>query len=155
MTSIKEKLKIEYVKVDSLRSPEHNARVWSKDATEQLTESIKRHGFLDPLIVNDAPGREGVVIGGNFRLLVAKNLGYTEVPVVHVTIADLKKEQEICLRLNKNVGDFDWEALASFGEDFLKDIGFSTFEIDDIFPPEEHPEIFDLDKELKKLDIKF
>jgi DNA modification methylase len=148
------KLEIKYVSVDSLRSPDYNPRTWSKEATEQLTKSIKKHGFLDPLIVNDAQGREGIVIGGNFRLSVARTLGYAEVPVVHVTISDLEKEKEVCLRLNKNTGEFDYEALASFSEDFLKEIGFSTLDIDEIFPPEEHPEEFDLNKELEKLDIK-
>ena len=73
MVNIKDKLEIKYVPIDSLRSPEYNSRIWSKEATEQLTESIKRHGLLDPLLVNDAPGREGVIIGGDFRWSVAKN----------------------------------------------------------------------------------
>ena len=75
-------------------------------------------------------------------------------PVVFITISDLEKEKEICLRLNLNTGEFDWNALANFSEDFLKDIGFSSFQLDDIFPVEEHPEAFDLQHELDKLDIK-
>jgi len=150
---MKDKLEIKYVPIDSLRSPEYNSRIWTPEATEQLTESIKRHGLLDPLLVNNAPDRKGIVIGGNFRLSIAKSLNYTEVPVVYVTIDDLEKEKEICLRLNLNTGEFDWDALANFSEDFLKDIGFSTFQLDEIFPTEEHPEEFNLQKELDKLKI--
>ncbi|HAU07743.1 MAG TPA: hypothetical protein DCS06_02095 [Candidatus Yanofskybacteria bacterium] len=48
-------LKIVYVPLASLRHPEKNPRRWTKEATEQLQESINRHGIIDPLIVNDAP----------------------------------------------------------------------------------------------------
>ena len=52
-----ENLKIEYVPLSSLRHPEKNPRTWTKEATEQLKESIKRFGVTDPLIINKAPGR--------------------------------------------------------------------------------------------------
>jgi DNA modification methylase len=146
-------LAVEYVPVSSLRPAEYNPRVWSKEATEQLTESIKRFGIVDPLLVNSNPKRRGVVIGGNFRTAIFKKLGIKTCPVVWVDIADLKKEKELCVRLNKNTGEFDWTALADFGEDFLDDIGFSSEEVDEIFDTDDMPEEFDLAKELKKLKI--
>lgn len=149
----KENLKIEYVSLTSLRHPEKNPRVWSAEATEQLKESIIAHGIVDPLIVNSAPGREGILIGGNFRAMVLKELGYDSVPVVYVNIPGLEKEQELILRLNKNTGDWDYNLLAEFDESFLSDIGFSSEDLDDIFPAEEVPEVFDIQKELKKLNI--
>ncbi len=109
---------------------------------------------MDPLLINGAPNRKGIVIGGHFRLTVLKEMGYTEVPVIYINIPDLEKEKELNLRLNKNTGEFDWGLLAKFDEAFLADIGFTSEEMDDIFPVEEIPEEFDLEKELKKLDIK-
>ncbi len=146
-------LNVEYVPVASLRPAEYNPRKWTKEATEQLTESIRRFGIVDPLLVNSAPKRRGVVIGGNFRTAVFKQLGIKECPVVWVNVPDLKKEKELCVRLNKNTGAFDWDLLADFGEDFLADLGFSSEELDDVFDIDETPELFDLQKELKKLQI--
>ena len=98
------KLNIVYVLVKSLRSPEYNPRFWSKEANAQLKESIKKFGLIDPLLVNSAPNRKGIVIGGNFRLKIAKEMGMEKVPVVYINISNIKREKEICLRLNKNTG---------------------------------------------------
>src|SRR3989344_8372139 len=131
------KLNIKYVPVESLRSSEYNPRFWSKDAIVQLKESIKRYGFVDPLLVNAAPNREGIVIGGHFRLSIAKELGIKEVPVVYINIPDIEKEKELNIRLNKNTGEFDWDLLANFSEEFLANAGFSSEDLDDIFAIED------------------
>ncbi|KKS38083.1 MAG: hypothetical protein A3G49_05230 [Candidatus Sungbacteria bacterium RIFCSPLOWO2_12_FULL_41_11] len=146
-------LKITYVPVDSLQPSEYNPRSWSKDAAGQLKESITRYGMVDPILVNSAPERNGVLIGGHFRWAMAKELGITEVPVVYLNIPDLEKEKELNLRLNRNQGEWNLELLAEFDEKLLADIGFSSEEIDEIFGIEENPEMFDLEKELKKLSI--
>ncbi len=148
-----QKLSVKYVPVTSLLNAEYNPRKHDEIQLGQMQESIKRFGMVDPLIVNNAPGRENVVIGGNFRLETAISLGYEEVPVVFVTIPDLNKEKELNVRLNKNGGEFDLELLAEFDETFLKDIGFASDELDDIFPAEENSEEFDIEKELEKLGI--
>ena len=88
------------------------------------------------------------------RYEVLKKLGRETVPVVYIPIDDLAREAELIIRLNKNVAEFDIIALAEFDEKLLKDIGFTSEELDDIFPVEENPEMFDLEKELAKLDIK-
>lgn len=148
------KLNISYVPTASLRPSEYNPRHWDKEAIKQLKESIKRYGFVDPLLVNSAPNRKNVLIGGHFRLAIAKELKIKEVPVVYINIPDIEKEKELNIRLNKNVGEFDWDLLAKFSEDFLADIGFSSEELDEVFGIDETPEEFDLAKELAKLNIK-
>ena len=146
-------LNIVYVPVADLRPAPYNPRTWDQEAKENLKESIKRYGIVDPLLVNSAENRKNIVIGGHFRLEVIKELGYTEVPVVYVNIPDLEKEKELNIRLNKNTGEFDWNLLAEFDEVFLKDIGFGSEDLDSIFAIEETPEQFDLQKELQKLKI--
>lgn len=146
-------LQVVYVPISELKPHPQNPRIWSYDATEQLKASIQKFGMVDPLVVNSAPGRENIIIGGNFRYEIAKELGYQELPVVLIYIEDVEKERELLVRLNKNVGEFDWAALGDLGEEALQDIGFSSEELDEIFPVEENPEKFDLEKELKKLDI--
>lgn len=149
----KEQISIVHVSVNDLKASEYNPRKWDAEKEAHLSESIKKYGIVDPIIVNEASERNNIVIGGHFRLEVIKKLGYTEVPVVYVNIPDLEKEKELNIRLNKNVGEFDWDLLAEFDETFLGDIGFSSENLDDIFAIEDTPEHFDLQKELDKLDI--
>lgn len=148
-------LKIQTVKIKDLKPAKYNPRTWSEEATEQLTESIKRFGLVDPIVVNGAPNRKNIVIGGHFRLKVARDLKYTEVPVVYVDISDELREKEINIRLNKNTGSWDLSLLSEFDESLLADIGFGSEELDEIFDLDiDEPEQFDLKNELDKLDIK-
>jgi len=64
-------------------------------------------------------------------------------PVVYVNIPKLKKEQELNIRLNKNLGQWDWDLLANFDEELLLKVGFEAGELDNIF---------DLEKGLTKPD---
>jgi len=148
------RLSIEHVSTAALKPAEYNPRSWDKEAETQLKESITRFGVVDPILVNNAPGREGVVIGGHFRLSVIKELGLKTVPVVYLNIPDIEREKELNLRLNKNTGAWDETLLAQFDETFLSGVGFTSEELDDIFAIEETPEEFDLQKELDKLNIK-
>lgn len=130
-------ISIKQVKVGELKPAAYNPRKWSEKATRELTDSIEAFGLVDPIICNQAPGRENVVIGGHFRLHVAKRLGYAEVPVVYISVPDVEKEKELNIRLNKNSGDFDHDLLKSFDADLLTRIGFASAELDRIFqaPP--------------------
>lgn len=147
------KISIINVSVNELLAAEYNPRRWDEAAVANLKESIKRFGLVDPIIVNSVHGRRNIVIGGHFRLAVAKQLGYKEIPVVYINIPDIEKEKELNLRLNKNTGDWDWDLLAEFDESFLSDVGFNSQDLDEIFDIEDSPEEFDLEKELQKLDI--
>jgi DNA modification methylase len=112
------------VPVTKIKASEYNPRFWSPAATEQLKESIRRFGMVDPVILNSAKGRENILIGGHFRVHVAKELGIMKVPAVYMQIPDLEKERELNLRLNKNQGIFDLELLKNFDLDQLLDVGF-------------------------------
>lgn len=147
------KINIVEVPINELKASDYNPRKHSKEQADQLKESIKKFGLVDPAICNSAPERMNVIIGGHFRVGVAKELGYQTMPVVYVNIPDIEKEKELNIRLNKNTGEFDLDLLAQFDESFLADVGFDSEEIDDIFPTEDNSEQFDLKKELEKLDI--
>ncbi len=147
-------LTIVNVLIDDLISADYNPRKWDQKALNDLRASIKKFGLVDPALVNGATNRKNIVIGGHMRIAAAKSLGITEMPVVYLNIPDLEKEKELNLRLNKNQGEFDFKLLAHFAEDFLTDIGFNSEEMDSIFDWEDDtPEVFDLQKELEKLNI--
>lgn len=152
---MKRTLEVTQTKISELKPATYNPRSWDEAATKKLTESVERFGIVDPILVNSAPNRKNIVIGGHFRLKVAKDLGYTDVPVVYINIPDVAKEKELNVRLNKNVGDWDYELLAKFDESILSDIGFDSQDLDTIFDLDvDTPEQFDLKHELEKLDIK-
>jgi DNA modification methylase len=151
--TINNNLKTVEVPISQLKPAEYNPRKWSEKATEDLTENIKKFGFVVPIVVNCAKNRKNIIIGGHFRLEIAKKLGYKKVPVVYVSISDRKREKELNLRLNKNVGQWDIDLLEKFDENLLAQVGFSSEELDEVFDIDLTPEIFDLDKELQKLDI--
>ncbi len=147
-----DRLSVSYVKIGELRSAEYNPRKWDQASISQLKESITRFGIIDPVIVNRAPGRENVVIGGHFRLFVAKELGYSEVPVVYVKIPDLEKERELNLRLNRNTGQWDFELLKEFDINLLLDVGFDDSDLAPIWDQlETEADGFDLEKKLKEI----
>ena len=147
-------LNIQYIPIGDLKPSTYNPRQWDEAAMCQLTESIQRFGLIDPLIVNTAPKRKNVVIGGHFRLAAAKNLGFTEIPVVYVNIPDIKKEKELNLRLNKNLGSWDAELLKAFDTDLLLEAGFAPDDLNDLFDDmlEVGDDGFDVEKELKKIE---
>jgi len=149
-----QKINITYVDISKLKASIYNPRKWSPEAMENLKESIRRFGTVDPVIVNSATGREDILIGGHMRIQALKELGEKTVPVVFVNIPDIENEKELNIRLNKNTGAFDLDLLAEFDPTLLTDIGFSSEELDDIFGIDDTPEEFNLTKELAKLDIK-
>lgn len=126
-------MKVVYVDVKNLKSSEYNPRKWQSKAIESLKKSIEKFGIVDPIIVNSAKNRKNVVIGGHFRLKVAKDLGIKKVPVVYLNIPDIEKEKELNLRLNRNLGEWDWEMLKNWNELDLIDIGFLGEELNQIF----------------------
>lgn len=149
-----QQLTIVNISIGDLISADYNPRKWDEKALNDLKTSIKKFGLVDPALVNGATNRKNIVIGGHMRIAAAKSLGITEMPVVYLNIPDLEKEKELNLRLNKNQGEFDFKLLANFAEDFLTDIGFNSEEMDSIFDWEDDtPEVFDLQKELEKLNI--
>ncbi|MBT9168617.1 MAG: putative chromosome-partitioning protein ParB [Syntrophomonadaceae bacterium] len=121
---VRDNLKIIYVPIDSIKPNEYNPKQLTRKEAQDLGKSIREFGMVDPLIVNSASNRKNILIGGHQRLHVLKKLGWKEVPVVYVNIADIQKEKELCLRLSKNVGSWDMDLLSNMDEEILKDVGF-------------------------------
>lgn len=144
---------ITYIAIGTLKPATYNPRKISAKALQDLTESISRFQMVDPIIVNRAPKRMNVVIGGHMRLRAAKALGMQKVPVVYVHIPDIEKEKELNIRLNKNTGDWDFEKLKSFDLDLLLDIGFDQADLSHLWDDnlEVAEESFDVEEELKKI----
>lgn len=146
-------LSVHQVAIKDLKPAAYNPRKHSAEQLDHLKESITRFGLVDPIIVNSAPARKYVVIGGHMRLQAAKALGYKEIPCVFLNIPDEVRERELNLRLNRNVGEWDLDLLAKFDEAILKDIGFTSEEMDTVFGIDDTPEVFDLKKALQDIGV--
>ncbi len=104
----KTQITIARVPIDNLRPDGGNPRRISDVELESLTRSIQEFGLVDPII---ARREDGTVIGGHQRLVAARRLGLTTVPVVFV---DVTAEQAhlLNLALNRISGSWDQELLA-------------------------------------------
>lgn len=107
------KLTIEYVSIETPIASEYNPREMTEKQAEDLSNSLKRFGLVDPLIVNKHKDRKNILVGGHQRLIIAKKLGHKEVPVTYVNLS-LEMERELNIRLNQNSGQWDWDALGNF-----------------------------------------
>jgi len=123
-------MKVEYVSIDTLIPADYNPRRITESDRKDIKASLEKFGFAEPVIVNRHPDRMNVIVGGHQRVTVAKEeLGYTEVPCVFVSLT-LKQEKELNVRLNKNQGRWDFDALQKFfDKDWLKDVGFVDSEL--------------------------
>lgn len=120
---------VEYYKPNQLIMAEYNPRQLTKEQHFQLKDSIQRFGFVDPLIVNKNKERKNILVGGHQRLRIAKELGIDKIPCVEVDL-NIDQEKELNIRLNKNVGEWDYDSLANYfdvGE--LMDWGFTDDEL--------------------------
>lgn len=152
---MKKEIKIVYVPVRLLKVADYNPRKISKEAMGRLKESISRFEMVDPIIVNSAPGRKNIVIGGHMRLQAVKEIGLEKVPVVYIDIPDIEKEKELNLRLNANTGEWDLGKLKTFESDFLSEIGFSDVDLSKIWSEDlkTQDDDFDEAKELAKIKV--
>lgn len=119
---MKTKLNMEERFLSELHPAEYNPRVTLSPEDEEyqrIMRSIKKHGYVDPIIINS----DGTIIGGNQRYNVLMDLGYE---TAHVVVVDLDKDAEKALNvaLNKISGEWDDEKLC----DLLQDLDLSGYD---------------------------
>jgi len=124
-------MKVIEVEIDKLKGADYNPRGLTEKEKEDLTKSIEEFDLVTPIVVNQAKGRENIIIGGHQRWLIAKETGRKTMPVIYVDIPDIEKEKRLNLRLNKNVGHWDIEALLKIDQEELLDVGFGEEELGD------------------------
>lgn len=67
---------------------------------QELTESIKENGLLEPIIVRSFPAGKYEIISGHRRVEVCKELGITSVPAI---IEELTKDEAIVQMVDSNI----------------------------------------------------
>ncbi|MBN1547256.1 MAG: DNA modification methylase [Syntrophaceae bacterium] len=117
---------IEYLPINNVRLNEKNPRLIKDPAFKRLVKSLQDSPELfkaRPLICSDRTG-ELIILGGNMRYLAAKELHYTEVPVIIMTGLTEDQEKAIIIKDNGTFGEWDFSILESDWSDFpLEDWG--------------------------------
>ena len=134
------RLTVENWPVEKLKPYERNPRV-NAGAVDAVASSIRQFGWRVPVIVD----RDGVIIAGHTRLLAAKKLGLSEVPV-HVA-SDLTPEAAKALRIADNktgeLAEWDFELLPIELKELqamdwdLSALGFSEDELSELLAMDE------------------
>lgn len=116
-------MNIKNILVKDLIPYERNTKKHDKTQINNVAESIKQYGFVQPIVID----KNNVVVIGHCRLLAAKQLKMKEVPCVCVD--DLTDEQVKALRIvdNKsNESEWDFDILP----DELAELDLSAFDFD-------------------------
>ena len=128
-------MKIVQRSINDLIFAEYNPRELTPDQHQQLKDSLTRFGVVDPVIVNTHKDRKDIIVGGHQRTKVWKEMGNKEIPTVEVSL-NPEKERELNIRLNKNSGQWDEQALQeNFNTEELIEWGFDNSELE-FFKPE-------------------
>jgi DNA modification methylase len=129
--------------VDRLLPYVRNARTHSDEQVAQIAASIAEFGWTNPILA----GADGIIIAGHARLLAARTLGMTEVPVIvldHLTEAQRRALVIADNRLALNAG-WDEEMLrveleALRDDDFnLELLGFADDEVEALLAEPDEP----------------
>ena len=130
------RLKITYRKVGDLQPYAGNARTHSDKQISQIAASIRRFGFTNPVLIDDAGG----IVAGHGRVAASRQLGITEVPVIelaHLSVAERRAYVIADNRLaelagwDRDILAIELHALSELDLDFdLEITGFETAELD-------------------------
>jgi ParB-like chromosome segregation protein Spo0J len=122
--------------VDKLIPYARNARTHSDDQVAQIAASIAEFGWTNPILA----GADGIVIAGHARLLAARKLGMTEVPVIVLDHLTESRRRALVLADNRLALNAGWDEemlrveLTALEEDGfnLEVVGFTDDEIEDL-----------------------
>jgi DNA modification methylase len=136
LEQLKRRLEVKYYAVNALKPYQRNARTHSTKQIEQLANSIKQFGLVNPLLIDE----DNEIIAGHGRLEAALQVGYREVPAI--CLPGLSPAAKSALRLadNKIAENTGWDLdllaqelqfLSSLDLDFdLTVTGFDEADID-------------------------
>ena len=116
-------MEVRNISIKDLIPYERNTKKHDKTQINNVAESIKQYGFVQPIVID----KNNVVVIGHCRLLAAKQLKMKEVPCV--CVEDLTEEQVKALRIvdNKsNESEWDFDILP----DELADLDLPAFDFD-------------------------
>lgn len=110
-----------------LRPNPWNTNIVSPENEAKIDESLRRHGFIKPIIVRRLADGTMQILGGAHRRDAAIRLGLKEVPIFDLGHISDKKAKEIGLIDNARYGADDTLGLAALLEELGSPDDLSTF----------------------------
>lgn len=128
---IKDGEKIQKIKIVEVEPNKNQPRrKFDNEAIEELSESIKRYGVIQPIIVNKKDGYYEIVAGER-RWRASKKAGLTEIPCI-VRNDDERKSKEIALIENIQRQDLNPIEKAKGFKQLIDEYGLKQQELADI-----------------------
>lgn len=114
-------------KIKDIFPNEKNPRNMSKRQVKELGISLQKFGLCEPIVINTT----GKVLGGHQRLKLLRSFRYDHVDVyVPDRLLTEEEEDELTIRLNKNIGFWDDDRLANHWScEMLLQSGFNMEEL--------------------------
>src|SRR3990167_8591952 len=110
------------MQIDLIKPYPKNAKKHDKKQIQRVADSIKRFGFVQPIVVD----KNNEVVIGHCRLEAAKLLNMTEVPTV--SVENLSDEEVKALRLADNkLNESEWDMGLAIEE--LKGLSEEMFDL--------------------------
>ena len=134
-------MQIKTVAVQQLIPYVKNSRTHSDAQVAQIAASIKEFGWTNPILVDGENG----IIAGHGRLMAARKLGHTEVPVIELAHMTDSQKKAYVIADNQLAMNAGWDtSLLSLELADLKDqgfnldiLGFDPKELDKLLEPEQ------------------
>lgn len=114
-------MQVKTVPLAKLELDPDNSRDHPDKNMKAVIDSLKTFGQVEPLVVQE---RNGVVLGGNARLLAMRQLGWSKAKVTYVDLSD-EKARALAIALNRTAELAEWneaklsEILSTITEDSL------------------------------------
>jgi len=97
--------KLEHWPIDRLRPYERNPRTHSPEQIAKIAASLLEFGWTNPILVDGDAG----IIAGHGRLLAARELGMTTVPVIELTHLSEAQKRAYVIADNRLALDAGWD----------------------------------------------
>lgn len=127
-------LRIEYLPLDRLQALPNNARKHAKRQLNQIARSIKRFGFLNPVLISD----DFDIVAGHGRFEAAKILGLSRIPTLRLSNLSAAERRAYAIADNRlaELSRWDRSLLATDLQGLLDvqfdDVALTGFSVDDV-----------------------
>ncbi len=81
-------------------NPDQPRKTFPDSSIDELAESIRKHGLLQPILAEPASGGDYIIVAGERRFRAAGRAGLTEVPVI---VRSVSSEKRLQLSLIENI----------------------------------------------------
>lgn len=123
---------IRYVSLADLKPWPQAARTHSKAQIRQIAESIRRFGFINPVVIDE----DQQILAGHARVAAARAMSFEEVPCLRIDTMSEGEKRAYVIADNKLVLNAGWdgkmlgdELEKLLAEDPTFDIGITAFSV--------------------------